>query len=168
MYVRYDIKFDVRNDLCLLGNNSFECVFIETSTSSRQKYIVGCIYRPLDQDMDRFNIDFDCLLGKITTEKAKFVLAGDYNINLLKHDVHMETINFVNNLYANFSMPVICRPTRFTERSVTLIDNIITNDFDEDCVAGIMIVDISDHLPVFYISKTSEADLTSTKQTVRI
>ena len=51
---------------------------------------VGCIYRPRDQDMDRFNVDFDCLLGKITTENAKFVLAGDYNINLLKHDVHGE------------------------------------------------------------------------------
>jgi len=84
--------------------------------------------------MDRFNIDFDCLLGKITTEKAQFVLEGDYNINLLKHDVHIETENLVNNLYANFSMPVICRPTRFADRSVMLIDNIIINDFHEDCV----------------------------------
>ena len=48
LYVHDDIKFDVRNDLCLFGNNSFECVFIETCTPSRQKYIVGCIYRPPD------------------------------------------------------------------------------------------------------------------------
>jgi len=115
--------------------------------------------------MDRFNIDFVCLFGKTTTEKAKFVLAGDYNINLLKHDVHGETENFVNNLYANFSMPVVCRPTRFTDRSVTLIDNTITNDFHEDCVAAVMIADISDHLPVFCVSKNSEADLTSQLKT---
>jgi len=92
-------------------------------------------------------------LGKITTEKAKFVSAGDYNINLLNLIVHGETENFVNNFYAHFSMPVICRPTRFTDRSVTLIDNIITNNFHEDCVAVVMIADISDHLPVFYVSK---------------
>ena len=85
--VRDDIKFDVRSDLCLFGNTSFECVFIETVTSTKQRYIVGCIYRPPDQDMCRFNEDFDCLLHKISSEKAIF-LAGDYNINLLKHDVH--------------------------------------------------------------------------------
>jgi len=76
-----------------------------------------------------------------------------------------ETENFVNNFYANFSMPVICRPTRFTDRSVTLIDNIITNDFHEDCVAGVMNADIFNHLPVFYVSKNSEADLTSKLKT---
>jgi len=155
-----DRQFDVRNDL-FIRIIIVLSLFVETYTPSRQKYIVGCIYRPPDQDIDRFNVDFDCLLGKITTEKAKFVLAGDYNINLFKHDVHGETENFVNNLYANFSMPVICRPTR----SVTLIDNIITNDFHEDCVAGVMIADISDHLPVFYVSKNSEADLSSKLKT---
>jgi len=81
--------------------------------------------------------------------KGSFFLGGDYNINLLKHDVHTETQNFVNNLFANFSIPLISRPTRFTNSSATLIDNIVTNASHEDCVTGILITDISDHLPVF-------------------
>jgi len=151
LYVRDDIQCDVR--VYMVMTVLSVCLKKPTHRLVKSRPIVGCIYRPPDQDLDRFNVDFDCLLGKITTEKAKFVLAGDYNVNLLKHDVHGETQNFVNNLYANFSMPVICRHTRFTGKSGTLIDNIITNDFHEDCVAGVMIADISDHLPVFNVSK---------------
>ena len=47
------------------------------------------------------------------------------------------------------------RPTRFGDSSSSLIDNIFTNKPDDTSVAGILISDISDHLPIFYISKTS-------------
>ena len=46
------------------------------------------------------------------------------------------------------------RPTRFGDSSSSLIDNISTNKPDDTSVAGILISDISDHLPIFYISKT--------------
>ena len=72
LYVRDDIKFDTRSDLYLFGNTSFECVFIETVTSTKQRYIDGCIYRPPDQDMCRFNEDFDCLVHKISSERVIF------------------------------------------------------------------------------------------------
>ena len=36
--------------------------------------------------------------------------------------------------------------------SSTLIDNIITNTFNECSSSGVPIADISDHLPIFYIS----------------
>jgi len=76
---------------------------------------------------------------KLALKRSNFFLAGDYNINLLKHDVHTETQNFVNNLFTNFSIPLISRPTRFTNSSATLIDNIVTNASHEDCVTGILI-----------------------------
>ena len=46
------------------------------------------------------------------------------------------------------------RPTRFGDNSSSLIDNIFTNKPDDTSVTGILISDISDHLPIFYISKT--------------
>ena len=51
-------------------------------------------------------------------------------------------------------MPLITRPTRFTEVSSTLIDNIITNTFNECSSAGVLIADTSfqNNLPIFYIS----------------
>ena len=40
---------------------------------------------------------------------------------------------------------------RITESSATLIDNIFTNELNIDITSGLMINDISDHLPVFCI-----------------
>ena len=86
------------------------------------------------------------------------ILAGDYNINLLNHETHAETGQFLNNIYAWSYLPVIIRPTRFTETSATLIDNIFTNISHESALTGILIADISDQLTTSYISKLSMPD----------
>ena len=53
-------------------------------------------------------------------------------------------------------VPLIDRPTRITAHSATLIDNIFTNHFSPSVLKGIVISDISDHLPVFaYVSDDS-------------
>ena len=44
--------------------------------------------------------------------------------------------------------PLINKPTRITAYSSTLIDNIFTNDLDYEHKSGIVITDISDHLPI--------------------
>ena len=49
-------------------------------------------------------------------------------------------------------LPTITRPTRFGTTSSTLIDNIFINKPHNLLVSGILITDISDHLPIFYIS----------------
>ena len=45
-------------------------------------------------------------------------------------------------------MPCITKPTRITDTSATLIDNIFTN-FHSSLLTGIVISDISDHYPIF-------------------
>ena len=51
--------------------------------------------------------------------------------------------------------PLIHHPTRITEHSVTLLDNIFTNDFP--CIlSGVILADVSDHLPVFCICRNSK------------
>ena len=48
---------------------------------------------------------------------------------------------------------MIDRPSRITEYSATLIDNIFSNNLYERISNGLLINDISDHLPVFSITK---------------
>jgi hypothetical protein len=92
------------------------------------------------------------LLHNLDSKNTKLILAGDYNINLLSHAVHSETENFLNILYAHSILPMIKRPTRYGENSATLIDNILTNKLDDNQLSGIILHDISDHLPVFLIT----------------
>ena len=91
------------------------------------------------------------------------MLVGDYNINVLDHETNSETGNFLSILFANTLLPVISKPTRYGEQSLTLIDNIITNIYNEKNVAGIILKDISDHLPIFFITGNSENIKSSTK-----
>ena len=68
--------------------------------------------------------------------------------------MHDGTRNFVNCLYDNLLIPLITRPTRFGKSSLTLIDNIFTNKCNQNAISDILITDISDQLPTFYISKS--------------
>ena len=52
-------------------------------------------------------------------------------------------------MYANSFLPLITWPTRYTNTSVTSIDNIFCNRFCVDIISGILVADVSDHLPVF-------------------
>ena len=76
---------------------------------------------------------------------------GDFNLNLLNCSDHQPTDDFVNTFLAYGHRPLIDKPTRITPHSATLIDNIFTNN-DQDITAGIMYVDITDHLPLFQIT----------------
>ena len=49
--------------------------------------------------------------------------------------------------------PLINRPSRITEYSATLIDSIFTNNLITDKLSGLIINDVSDHLPAFSIIK---------------
>jgi len=51
-------------------------------------------------------------------------------------------------MFSNSLFPTIYKPTRITPTSATLLDNIFTN-VDRQFKCGILISDISDHLPVF-------------------
>lgn len=48
---------------------------------------------------------------------------------------------------------MISKPTRITLKSATVTDNIFTNAVDGKVVSGILITDVSDHLPVFTVYK---------------
>ena len=78
---------------------------------------------------------------------------GGFQIDLLKYDEHVVLDNFIDTMYSNGLYPLIDKPTRITQQSATLIDNIFTNDMNHDnIVCGLPVNDISDHLPVFSIS----------------
>ena len=79
---------------------------------------------------------------------------GDFNLDLLHCDHHAYTQEFIDSLFSHMFIPLINKPTRLTSHSATLIDNIFTNCFTQNIVNGIILNDLSDHLPVFALSST--------------
>ena len=58
---------------------------------------------------------------------------------------------FLNNLASNLFIPHIILPTRITNRSKTLIDNIFSNSLNYSYISGNITTSISDHLPQFLL-----------------
>ena len=53
---------------------------------------------------------------------------GDFNIDLLKTDMHRPIHDYVECIYSNSMLPSIYKPTRITANTATCIDNILTNN----------------------------------------
>ena len=71
----------------------------------------------------------------------------------MNYNDHSDTTDFVDNVFTQSFLPLITRPTHFTvdKSRPTLIDNIIANTANGDSISGMLLSDVSDHLPVFLI-----------------
>jgi len=136
-----------------LQTKTFESVFLELKTCPTRPTIIAAIYRPPGGSLADFNQEYESVLAELTRKNSKnIILAGDFNINLLNHSSHSETETFLNIMYAHKILPMIKRPTRYGNCCATLIDNIFTNLLAESLISGIILDDVSDHLPIFFAS----------------
>ena len=90
-------------------------------------------------------------MEKISKENKLIFLIGDFNINLLNYESHGETNDFINTMISHYLLPYILHPTRVTDHSVTVIDNIFSNNTSYETTSGNIITQISDHFPQFLI-----------------
>ena len=99
-------------------------------------------------------------------------IMGDFNLDLLKHELHRPTEKFLDIMYANSYIPMINRPTRVTRDTCTLIDNIFANNYsiDSHFFSGILKADITDHYILFHIIKDKDGkkDNSNEYKTIRI
>ena len=89
------------------------------------------------------------LMEKISKENKLCYIMGDFNLDLLNCHSHQFTSEFLDVMYSNMFFPLITRPTRITSNTATLIDNIFTNHLGNYSFSGLLLTDISDHLPIF-------------------
>ena len=94
------------------------------------------------------------LLDNLSKNTNKtIVLLGDFNIVLLNFDTSEYVSTFLNLAY-NSLQPQIPLPTRISNNSKSLIDNIFCNIPDpliKSAMSGNISSSISDHLPQFFI-----------------
>jgi len=80
-------------------------------------------------------------------------LCGDFNYDLLVCDSDTDSRFFLNSMSTLSLVPLISRPTRITDNSATLIDNILLAN-PSNFEAGTVISDVSDHFPIFVIIRS--------------
>ena len=75
-------------------------------------------------------------------------IGGDFNIDLLKINQKHHYNAFYENLVTAGYLPRITLPTRITDHSATLLDNIFTNVLEEH-TSGVIVNNISDHQMIY-------------------
>ena len=76
---------------------------------------------------------------------------GDMNIDLLKFESYRKTNDYLDNIFAHGFLPVITKPIRICNSSVTLIDHIYTNNITSLRHSDIIIIDVADHFGIYFI-----------------
>ena len=99
-------------------------------------------------DVDLFCESLEQIFTDVVLRKSMFI-CGDFNIDLMKYETHNGTKRFLDCMYGLGLHPLIDRPSRITTHSCTLIDNIFTNQINHSIRSGLLINDITDHLPIF-------------------
>ena len=149
-FIKDKIKFHARNDFTTTTND-FECLSIEIHLNNQCNIVCLVIYRHPHSCLENFSNYLTPIIEKISNERKYCVLMGDFNLNLLNCESHGGTDEFLNTMTSYFFQPHILQPTRITDHSATLIDNIYFNSVDHFTTSGNIIYDISDHLPNFLI-----------------
>ena len=164
LYIHDRIKFEVVHEISLI-NDYIESLFIKVKTNDRDK-LVGVIYHRPQSNFDNFMSSFINILTFIQNSKLICYLTGDFNFDLLKYESNNIVKSFVNQLYDHCFFPSILNPTRVSQSSATLIDNIWNNDIVGNYTSGIVLSDISDHYIVFLLSKNDSFSDSSINRTI--
>ena len=147
------------NDETTVWENLFIKVRHKTPGSKTQ--IVGNIYRRPNEILHDFRMFQEEFVETLENfNRNPVYLCGDFNIDLLKLNVKDYYHTFFNNLIAAGYFPRISLPTRITNHSATLLDNIFTNELGSH-ESGILVNNISDH-QMIYTYNTTQIKSTST------
>ena len=164
LYVNQSYQYRERHDLSINVDDVIESQFIELTTPDN--IIVGVIYRPPNDNLELFKESLLQFLQKLDSQKKKCFLMGDINSDLLRVEENRHTNDVLNYMFSSSFYPLISRPTRITSTSATLIDNIFVNSLEDSFTSGLLLTDISDHLPIFQITTTiANAYTTPIKET---
>ena len=94
----------------------------------------------------------DLLNNSFITTKQVYIL-GDFNTNLLNYDSHIPSTKFISLFLSQSFLPYSVHPTRVSDESATIIDNIFSNACNFDNISGDILIQISDHFPQVLIVK---------------
>ena len=97
---------------------------IEIEIPHQHNIVCGVFYRHSNAKLDTTLNFLYRTIESLSQENKYCLLMGDFNLNLINSDSHKETKDFVNTLGSFSFHPQRLKPTRITEHSATLIDNI--------------------------------------------
>lgn len=147
-YINNNLTFTVLSELSTT-NVDFEALWIEINCDGQFNLICGVVYRHPNGNLDNFMVYINKVIEKIHLQNKYSLIMGDFNIDLLNSCKPSD--DFINTLASFFYQPHILQPSRITDHTATLIDNIFFNSIEHFTISGNIVYDLTDHLANFII-----------------
>ena len=122
-------------------------------------------YRPPNTNARTFLTEYKKLLDNLKKQKDHEIVIGlDHNLDLLKSHLNQPTNDFLELNLDRELIPCISKPTRITNKSATLIDNImISRSLQGNYASFVVIEDISDHFACLVVLKDQNKSIKGPK-----
>ena len=125
---------------------------VELDNSKGRNVLCCCVYRHPYTELTKFSDHLREMLSVTDKENKTVYIMGDCNANLIDDANYAPTNDFINMIFSHHLQPSVIHPTRITDSTSTLIDNIfVTNFIGQNIQSGNILSLISDHLPQFCI-----------------
>ena len=148
MYIHKNIIYQVIENPIQMCDS--ECLWIKIKNFDA-KFTLGVVYRhPHTQTADQFLEDFSKCLDFQNKDSEYYHILGDFNITLEIEKNITLLMRYLNMLISYGAFPLITKPTRISENSLSIIDHIISNDIKHPILPGIFeTCNVRDHYPMF-------------------
>ena len=137
-----------------METNLLEHCIVELKTDNRNILMVSA-YRPPNTNAKTFLSEYRKLLDILKKQKDHEVVIGlDHNLDLLKSHLNHTTNDLIELNLDRELIPCITKLTRITNKSATLIDNILISRLLQRNYASFAVIeDITDHFACLVILK---------------
>ena len=152
LFVNENFDANLASNLTI-NSDDIECIFLTLTPKlihTKTQTLIGCIYRSPSSNQSKFLSELERMLNTmdLAYKHHTILIAGDFNMDLLKSDTSPAIQEFTDLLSSHSFLPLISKPTRVTQSSTSLIDNIFCNNFMQTISSCIIYNDISDHFPI--------------------
>jgi len=148
LYVDGRLQFKINNCMTAAFDDVCESISLEIFMKKNKNIIVSYVYRAPSSSIEKFK---EVMEGMSTnTEQKVTFICGVYNIDLLNPN-KLLIDEYTVTMYSMSLYPIITKPSRIPSQSATIIDNIFTNNKEDNIISGLLMNDISDNLPLFVI-----------------
>ena len=156
--VKDRITFKKRPDLNCMNEKELENVYVNITTMNGRLIRVSSLYLAPNTEVKSLMDHLIMTISKVNREKnCGLVIGIDQNLDLLKSEEHHNTSKFLDLILDCGLWLVITRPTRITQGSATLFDNIyISKNLQHSFNSAILLDDISDHLPTIALLRQTK------------
>ena len=147
-----------RSDLNI-NSLEYESSWIEIKNTRSKNIVIASIYRHPHNNFNEFFQYLESCLSQVTKENKELYICGDFNFDLLKIDTDHYTQHFFNLLCSYGFLPHILQPTRVTDNTASVIDNIFSNNIQDNIICGNILLTLSEHFSQFLFVERENVDL---------